>query len=83
MALSGTLTPKVWTDRNGEIHPGLDMVAAAVLTAYHVRRKRRAVRPAGHSEIRPAMNGAEMAETMYGPAEVTGRASHDGFEDDL
>lgn len=61
VALSGTLTPKVWTDRNGEVHPGLDMVAAAVLTAYHVRRRRQAVRPAGHSESRPAMNGAEIA----------------------
>ena len=47
VALSGTLTPKVWTDKNGEARPALDMVTHAVLTAYHVKRKRKAVqRPA-------------------------------------
>ncbi|WP_431641758.1 hypothetical protein [Burkholderia sp. ZZQ-2] len=40
VALAGTLTPKVWTDRIGEAKPALDMVANAVLTAYHVKRKR-------------------------------------------
>lgn len=43
VALSGTLTPKVWTDRQGDAKPALDLVAHAVLTAYHVQRKRRAV----------------------------------------
>jgi single-stranded DNA-binding protein len=43
VSLSGALTPKVWTDRNGETRPVLDMVAHAVLTAYHVKRKRQAV----------------------------------------
>ena len=43
MALSGSLTPKAWTDRSGEARPALDMVAHAVLTAYHVTRKRQAV----------------------------------------
>lgn len=43
VALSGSLTPKVWTDKNGETRPALDMVAHAVLTAYHVKRKREAV----------------------------------------
>ncbi|MBB5467250.1 single-stranded DNA-binding protein [Paraburkholderia sp. CI2] len=42
VALAGTLSPKVWTDKHGEARPALDMVAHAVLTAYHVRRKRRA-----------------------------------------
>jgi len=41
---SGELTPKVWTDKNGEARPALDMVAHAVLTAYHVARKRQAVK---------------------------------------
>ncbi|SOY48372.1 single-stranded DNA-binding protein [Cupriavidus taiwanensis] len=45
VALSGSLTPKVWTDKNGETRPALDMVAHAVLTAYHVKRKRQAVQP--------------------------------------
>jgi single-stranded DNA-binding protein len=44
VALSGELTPKVWTDKNGEARPSLDLVAHAVLTAYHVTRKRLAVR---------------------------------------
>ncbi|MEZ0191707.1 single-stranded DNA-binding protein [Ralstonia solanacearum] len=51
VSLSGALTPKGWTDKNGEARPALDMVAHAVLTAYQVKRKRRAVQrqaaPAG------------------------------------
>ncbi|CAG4911615.1 single-stranded DNA-binding protein [Paraburkholderia saeva] len=43
VALAGTLTPKVWTDKNGEARPALDMVAHCVLTAYHVQRKRTSV----------------------------------------
>lgn len=47
VALSGSLTPKVYQPKNGgEARPALDMVAHAVLTAYHVRRKRQAVEPA-------------------------------------
>jgi single-stranded DNA-binding protein len=42
VALAGTLTPKVWTDKQGVARPALDMVAHGVLTAYHVRRKRKA-----------------------------------------
>lgn len=42
IALAGTLTPKVWTDKQGAARPSLDMVAHAVLTAYHVTKKRRA-----------------------------------------
>lgn len=43
VALAGTLTPKVWTDKHGEGRPALDMTVHAVLTAYHVKRKREAV----------------------------------------
>lgn len=46
VSLAGTLTPKVWTDKHGQARPALDMVAHAVLTAYHVKRKRRAMSPA-------------------------------------
>ena len=45
VALSGSLTPKVWTDREGNTRPALDLVAHQVLTTYHVTRKRRAVPP--------------------------------------
>lgn len=43
VALSGALTPKVWTPKGGEARPALDMVAHSVTTAYHVTRKRQAV----------------------------------------
>ena len=43
ISLAGTLTPKVWTDKQGTARPSLDMVAHAVLTAYHVTKKRRTV----------------------------------------
>lgn len=43
VALSGSLTPKVWTDKEGNTRPSLDMVAHQVLTAYHVKRKRAAM----------------------------------------
>lgn len=34
LSLSGSLTPKVWTDKQGICRPSLDLVAAQVLTAY-------------------------------------------------
>lgn len=43
VSLSGTLTPKVWTDKQGQAKPSCDLVAHAMLTAYHVTRKRKAV----------------------------------------
>jgi single-stranded DNA-binding protein len=43
VAVSGSVTPKVWQDREGHHRPALDVVAHAVLTAYHVTRKRSAM----------------------------------------
>ena len=43
LAVAGSITPKVWTDREGTARPALDIVATQVLTAYHADRKRRAV----------------------------------------
>ncbi len=43
LALSGALSPKVWTDKQGNTRPALDMVASQVLTVYHVDRKRAAL----------------------------------------
>jgi len=40
VALSGALTPKVWTDKQGNTRPALDMIATQVLTVYHITRKR-------------------------------------------
>ncbi|CAM5539810.1 single-stranded DNA-binding protein [Eoetvoesiella caeni] len=42
IAVSGALTPKVWTDKAGDTRPALDLVCHAVLTPYHVKRKRQA-----------------------------------------
>ncbi|WNO04107.1 single-stranded DNA-binding protein [Rhodoferax mekongensis] len=43
VALAGALTPKVWTDKQGNTRPALDMVATQVLTSYHAVRKQHAV----------------------------------------
>lgn len=43
VALSGALTPKVWTDNTGSARPSLDLQAHALLTPYHVQRRRQAV----------------------------------------
>lgn len=45
VALSGALTPKVWTDKNDVAKPVLDLVANAITTPYHVQRKKRAMQP--------------------------------------
>ncbi len=45
VAVSGDLTPKVWTDKEGVGRPTLDVTAAGVVTAYHVSRRRRAMLP--------------------------------------
>ncbi len=34
IALSGALTPKVWTDKQGKVRPALDLIAHAVITAH-------------------------------------------------
>ncbi|MGB6488764.1 MAG: hypothetical protein WBE91_17930, partial [Steroidobacteraceae bacterium] len=45
-ALAGELTPKVYTPQSGEPRPSLDLLAHAVLTEYHIARKRNAVQEA-------------------------------------
>ena len=44
VALAGELTPKVWESDQGP-RPSADMKAHAVLTPYHVKRRKRAVHP--------------------------------------
>ena len=44
VSLAGVMTPKAWNDKTGEARPALAMVAQAVLTAYHVARKRQSVK---------------------------------------
>jgi len=43
LTVAGPITPKVWTDKQGMVHPALDVVAHQVLTAYHVEHKQRQV----------------------------------------
>jgi single-stranded DNA-binding protein len=38
ISLSGSLTPKVWTDKQGNSRPSLDLVATRVLTAFDADR---------------------------------------------
>ncbi|CAJ0797235.1 single-stranded DNA-binding protein [Ralstonia holmesii] len=74
VSLSGSLTPKAWMDRNGETRPALDMVAHAVLTAYHVKRKRQAVQGDGEAD-KPRTVGQRRANAPYDGG--------DGFDDPL
>lgn len=63
-SLSGAMTPKVWTDRDGHARPALDLVAHGLLTSYHVTRKRRAMQ----------------AEQDGGQQRQQHRPSHDAWE---
>jgi hypothetical protein len=70
VSLAGALTPKVWSPPNGEPRPALDMVAHAVLTAYHVTRKRQAVSGQAESPAADRQQGQRVA-------------SADGLDEDL
>jgi len=61
VALSGELTPKVWTDKDGKARPALDLVAHAVLTEYHVARKRKAVRQSDEPNTAPLFDDELLA----------------------
>lgn len=34
VAVAGPLTPKVWTDKQGNVKPALDLIAQRILSAY-------------------------------------------------
>jgi hypothetical protein len=44
VSLAGELTPKAWTDTEGNARPSVDLLAHGVLTQYHVVRKRKLLR---------------------------------------
>ena len=50
VALTGSLTPKAYADRNGEPCASLDLIAHAVISAYHVKRKREAMQAGRQAE---------------------------------
>ena len=39
VALAGSITPKVWTDKQGTARPVIDMVAHQVMTPYQVQQR--------------------------------------------
>lgn len=43
LALTGALTPRVWTDKQGSVRPSLDLVAHRVLSANGVQLDRKSV----------------------------------------
>jgi single-stranded DNA-binding protein len=45
VALTGRAKVNTWAGREGEARAGLSLTADAMLTAYHVRRKRQAMQP--------------------------------------
>lgn len=47
VALTGELKVGVYIDKRGDSRPSLDLTAFAVLTEYHVSRKRKAMAPEG------------------------------------
>ncbi len=66
VSLSGELRPKVWTDKGGTVKPALDLVAHAVLSAYHVTRKRKA---SSKARTAPA-HGSEPKQAFLDDGEV-------------
>lgn len=68
VALAGTLTPKAWLDREGQPRAAVDVVAAQVLSAYQVRRKREAVTtPKPCTTPAAALSQMEQAFSAAGP----------------
>lgn len=49
VALSGSLSPRVWTDKQGNARPSLDMVAHRALSAHDVPQRRAAAQEGGRA----------------------------------
>ena len=62
VSMSGSLSVKTWTTKSGEVRPGLDLVAHAILTSYHVKRRREAVQ----AKQAPATHGTSL-RAAYAP----------------
>lgn len=63
LAITGRTKPKAWAGKDGEPKAGLDIVADQVLTAYHVKRKRRAM--AGDSAPDSARGGHDQGDDVW------------------
>ncbi len=66
VALAGSLTPKVWTDRDGLARPSLDLVAAQVMTLYGIKRKREASMPTDEASPAPPPRQGPGRGTQHG-----------------
>jgi single-stranded DNA-binding protein len=80
-ALAGTLTPRAWVDREGSARPALDLVAHAVVSAYHVRRRREAVQGAVDAPERQQSPERRLAGTYLRrgrPTAPSSRQADDG-----
>ena len=72
VALTGSLTPKAWNDRDGAAKPALDLVAQQVLTSYAVQRKRRAA-----TSQEPDQEGQFHADDQHQPGAVNWRSGYE------
>jgi single-stranded DNA-binding protein len=68
VTVAGAMTPKAWTDREGAARPALDLVAAQVLTAYHLKRKREEMAAAGEQRQQQARQGQQRQQD-HGPGD--------------
>lgn len=63
LALAGSMTPKAWTDREGNSRPSVDMVAAQVMTLYGLKKRRAAATPCEGPEDTPqARHGGQQRQ---------------------
>lgn len=81
LAVAGTLKPGAWVDRDGNAKPNLDLVAAQVLTAYHLKRRREAVQPGeGGTDAAPAPRTATAPAPRQPRPQRSGAPDADDFD---
>lgn len=61
LAIAGRATPKAWTDREGALKAGMDVVAEQVLSVYHLRKRRAALGGDEGNEAAPRERRARRA----------------------
>lgn len=80
VALAGSLKVGIWQANDGTHKPGLDLTVGAVLTAYSVAKKRRAMQPADQGGRQRDQRPSHDAWKAAAPA---GRQQHRAPADDL
>jgi single-stranded DNA-binding protein len=68
VALTGTLKPAAWVDREGNARPSLDLVAAQVLTVYGLKKKRDAIGQAAEPHQPSSAPPRQLPVEDFGPA---------------